>query len=230
VKPGKRPKQELVRLPMPLKWKSDADPTFNLQRCDRIVRSTIEPLIAAEGRAGITTAVIFPSHPVETAHENVLAINGRTPFLLHLYRSDISAAIEANDAQRACLLGYQLGQFVAGLPLREVVKRGRAAQVSGGKRDPKKQEKRNRNRDEFKAFVRDRYREYEKREGTKRATISDFRESVIRPLVDVLKASDGKNDRAFGKRLMGTKGIDGDQLMSTKQLGRYAKSIIAAKT
>jgi hypothetical protein len=229
VKPGKRPKQEPVRLPMPLKWKSDADPAFNLQRCDRIVRSTIEPLIAAESRAGITTAVIFPSHPVETAHENVLAINGRTPFLLHLYRSDISAAIVANDAQLACLLGYQLGHFVAGLPLREVVKRGRAVQVGGGKRDSKKQEKRNRNQDEFEAFVRDKYLEYERREGTKRATITGFRESVIRPLVDVLKASDKKNDRAFGKQLMGTRGINGDQLMSTKQLGRITKAIIAAK-
>jgi hypothetical protein len=215
-----------------MRMRSDADPELRaeeLRRCDRAFRRSLNLLRGASGRLEIKWPIILPSHSIYKAHRFVFPPNSTSFLLIDVYHEKISTAVKAKDAQLAARLGIQLGQFVAGMALHDLVQRGHCVTISGGKRNPVKKEQLESFKQSFELYVWGTFREYylRQRENDADANMKEFRESVIRPLIPQLARGRNAEFRKFGKKLMGTAGTNGDGIMSAKQLQRIVGRITA---
>jgi hypothetical protein len=188
---------------------------------DRILWRLQGPLLRSEPEKDI----IFPGEAGRTA---VLEPNRHTVRLLRDYEKKISTMVTDKDPalalrlENVCFLGIQFGQASVRNSFNEVVRRG----SSGGHRTPETVAKQKSAHDRFVIFLRNEFDGYKKRlkkadrEKPFTTLVSGFRESIP-ALITALEAQDDPDNHAFAKRLRGTAGTDGDEVMSQRQLERH---------
>ncbi len=190
--------------------------------CFHRILQYLWPAFYRTSQFGHLTSIFFGAKNGKLPRNGIASLTPQKPELLGAYRREMRLAVENNDARLAALLAFTLGQMTAGLGLSETDRVGRVIKRSGSRGGKKAAKLRKPLQDACADLVSSELSHYAKKMGEP-VSLRQFREDVLRPLIENWDTSENPTQHALSIKLRGIRKDESDGIMSSKQLKRLIR-------